>query len=144
MANPLAEGKKLPDFTVELLNGEQLNITETKDNIIVINWWSITCSPCIAEIPGFNKLIEKYSSNNRIVFLAIAWDSEERVKTFLENMSFKYQQALYNDRTVELFGGAFPRNVVVNSDGRIVYNHLGANKHQWKKLDQVISTLLKN
>jgi len=134
----LIEGSQLPKFTVPMLNGKTFSTEEEKDKILVINWWSTTCSPCIAEMPGFNKLVEKYKSNKEIVFLAIAWDTEKRINNFLAKNEFAYNHALYNDQTVELFGGAFPRNLVVDRNGNIAYNELGANEDQWEKIDQVL------
>jgi peroxiredoxin len=134
----LKEGSQIPEFSVPLLNGESFNLEEEKNKILVINWWSTSCSPCIAEIPGFNKLVDKYKSNNEIVFLAIAWDTEKRIKNFLAENEFAYKHRLYNDQTVKLFGGVFPRNLVIDRNGKIAYNELGANENQWVKLDQVL------
>jgi peroxiredoxin len=134
----LTEGSQLPKFTLPMLNGKTFSSEEEKNKILVINWWSTSCSPCIAEIPGFNKLVEKYKYNKEVIFLAIAWDNEKKVKNFLAEKEFAYQQALFNDQTVELFGGAFPRNLVIDRNGSIAYNELGANEDQWEKIDQVL------
>ena len=138
----LTTGSKMPGFTVQLLSGKSFSFNNLKNKIMVINWWSTTCGPCIAEIPGLNKLVEKYKSNDNIVFLAIAWDSKQKLNSFLQNKPFEYQQALYNDQTIQLFGGAFPRNLVVNKNGNIAYNELGAAEDQWERIDQVIQLVI--
>ena len=137
----LEEGRQIPSFSVPLLNEEIFRLVEEKGRIVVVNWWSTSCSPCIAEIPGFNKLVEKYNSNGDIIFLAIAWDSETRVKNFLAQNEFNYKHALYNDETVKIFGGAFPRNLVIDRRGDIAYSELGADEDQWKKIDQVLQLI---
>ena len=141
-SSKMKAGSQMPSFTVQILDGSKFEFEKVENKIVVINWWSTTCSPCIAELPGLNKLVKKYKTNPEIIFLAIAWDSEGKLKSFLEKRSFEYQQALYNERTVELFGGAFPRNLVIDKTGNISYNELGANEDQWEKVDQVIQMLL--
>ena len=62
------QGQSLPNLKFELMDGEVIQTDELKDKIVMINFWSTTCVPCIKEIPGLNKLQEKYK--DQVVFLA--------------------------------------------------------------------------
>ena len=93
-------------------------------------------------MPGLNKLVKKYSDTEKVEFLAIAWNKKEDLNEFLEEHTFTYRQGLHNQNVAKLFGAAFPRNLIINSKGKIVYNTLGGSKNQWKGLDKVLSGLV--
>lgn len=137
------KGERMPEFSVPLLNGGRYQYRPGQDKILVVNWWQTTCPPCIEEMPGMNKLVKKYSNTKKVEFLAIAWNKREDLNEFLKDHTFAYRQGLYNQNVAELFGGAFPRNLIINSKGKIVYNTLGGSKNQWKGLDKVLSELVR-
>jgi hypothetical protein len=57
---------------------------------------------------------------------------------FLQDHPFAYTQGLYNESTKAIFEGVFPRDVIVNAEGRIVYDKVGGHPDRFKKLDKVI------
>jgi len=139
---PLKEGKIFPELTVEQLNGEKLSINELTGKTVVINWWATNCGPCIAEMPGFNKLVEQYKENPNIVFIAIAQDKKERVTTFLEKNEFNYIQTLANNEAIKLFGGAMPVSIIINSAGKICYYSRGGHPNMYVEIERILSLFL--
>lgn len=131
-------GSSMPDFSVETLNGERLSLESLKGKTVIINWWTTSCAPCIAELPGLNELAEKYGERNDFVFLAIAWNTKEELEDFFDEHPFAYKQTIYNERTSTIFGEAFPRNVVVNENGKVVYDKLGGAANQHEEIEAAI------
>jgi len=131
----LRVGKLFPSLSLESTNGI-VNLDSIKGKIIVINWWATSCVPCMEEIPGLNKLVEKYK-NKPVIFLAIIWD-RKNLKRFLKGHPFYYRQLYSNAATENLLGGAFPRNIIINKNHKIIYNKLGALPDTWKVLDKII------
>ena len=64
MANRLVvkglEGCLLPDFIAETIDGEILNSADLRGKVLVLNFWFTSCPPCIAELPGLNRLVDEY------------------------------------------------------------------------------------
>ena len=133
---------QIPDFRVQLLNGDSLAIADLRGKFVVINWWATTCSPCIAEMPGLNELVKKYSGNENISFLAIATDKREELSQFLKGRRFAYTQALYNESVTEIFGNALPRNVIINPSGEVAYDQVGGSPTTHSILDEAIERLM--
>ncbi len=133
---------RIPDFQVQLLNGDSLAIADLRGRIVVVNWWATTCSPCIAEMPGLNELVEKYSGHESISFLAIAVDTPEDLSRFLERRRFAYTQALYNESANEIFGNALPRNVIILPDGEVAYDRVGGSPTTHLLLEEAIERLV--
>ncbi|MBO0723573.1 MAG: TlpA family protein disulfide reductase, partial [Blastocatellia bacterium] len=56
-----------PDFTLSDLTGRQINSPDLKGSVVVPDFWATWCGPCLAEIPTFNRLHEKYAGRGVMV-----------------------------------------------------------------------------
>ncbi len=81
--------------------------------------------PCVAEMPSLNKLVEDYRGNKEVLFYAVAHNMPQEVTKFLEKRPFTYQQGVFNQNFIEIFGLAYPVNIVINKKGGIVYYKSG-------------------
>lgn len=118
------EGKALPDFELKDIKGNTVNSGNLRGKIVYINFWSVTCSPCIAEMPDLNKLVKKYRNNKQVVFIAIAPESKETIAKFLKSHTFNYTiisgAAYFKQLGIE----GYPVNFFVDKKGTIkTINH---------------------
>ncbi|MFN3316252.1 MAG: redoxin domain-containing protein, partial [Raineya sp.] len=90
VATSFAPKEQATDFEATTIEGEKIKLSDLKGKIVVLNFWFKACKPCIMEIPELHLLAEKYKSEN-VVFIALALDSEEVVKEFLEKEKFGYK-----------------------------------------------------
>lgn len=67
--------------------------------VTVYNFWFIACKPCIAEMPALNQLVEKYK-NDSVRFIAITYDSPDKVQTFLENNKFDFMVGILPHQSI--------------------------------------------
>ena len=83
-------GKRAPDFTMTDLNGHEISSETTKGKVVVLNFWFVSCKPCIAEIPELNEVYKTYKNNSDVVFASITFDKKEKVDVFLEKHPLQY------------------------------------------------------
>ena len=121
-------------------NGETINPGGLRGKIVVLNWWHIRCSPCIVEMPGLNDLVEKYASDG-VVFLAVADNTPAELERFFRNHKFDYRITLCSDKLREVLGRVYPRHVIIDATGVVVYNQTGGSPRTGQKLDAVIAAL---
>ena len=133
---PYKTGKRLPNLILKN-DTTELRLTDLSGDIIVINWWSTTCAPCIQEIPGFNKLFAKYKN---VKFISIIYDSKN-LFDFLKKHEYKFPHFFGNEQIVQVFGKRFPRNIVLDREGTIVYNKTGGSAATAKKIEEILSSL---
>lgn len=120
--NYLLEGKKLPSLNFVDLEGNKYDSETTKGKTIVIKCWFIHCTKCIEEMPKLNKLVEKYNRKKDILFLSLAFDSENELRSFLAKREFKYavvankKDYLKKDLNISLY----PTHLIINKNGIIV------------------------
>jgi thiol-disulfide isomerase/thioredoxin len=135
-------GKRFPSMSIPMLNGQKWENERTQGKILVLNWWSIGCTPCREEIPGLNTLVTKYAKRADIVFLAIASNTSANLRGFLQKTPFEYNQALGTETIEDLLGNRFPRNIVVDRENKIVYDETGATAEKYKEIERVIENLM--
>jgi thiol-disulfide isomerase/thioredoxin len=134
-------GKSMKSVSVNTLADIPINLGFKNDSVTVINWWSTTCPPCVEEIPGLNKLAEMYKGE-KVKFIAIAWNNTKEVSDFLSQHPFAYQHCLFNDSAVNIFGNTYPRHVIINSDGNVVYDKIGGDETTYLKIESELKKIL--
>jgi peroxiredoxin len=115
-----ALNKKVPSFNLVTLNGDTINSKQIEGKIVVLNFWFIDCHPCVAEMPGLNKLVAEYK-NNTVEFLAITWETAKRVREeFLAKykLDFKIipEARRYIDKAI---GSGYPTTYILDTKGII-------------------------
>lgn len=134
----LKVGKKFPIIKIDMPHGDWTN--DDKNKIIVINWWATSCIPCVQEIPGLNKLVEKFGHKD-VEFIAIVWDRENH-RTFITQHSYLYTQCYGDEKITSLLGKVFPRNLIIDKRGIIVYNTTGGHKEKYVELEKIIRRMM--
>ncbi|MEO7984572.1 MAG: TlpA disulfide reductase family protein, partial [Bacteroidota bacterium] len=80
--------KPIPVFTARTISGKAIGKDDFKGKVVVLNFWSINCLPCIAELPGLNKLVKKYKAKD-VVIIAMTWEAAVKIKKeFLPKYQF--------------------------------------------------------
>lgn len=144
-------GSQLPEFKGETMDGKLINEENLKGKLSIINFWFITCPPCVAEIPGFNKIVESYGQE-QINYIAIGKDKRSDIEEFLEDHPWHFEQMLNGDELIKSnfkFKWSFPTTFIVNKEGKIIYSESGGKSDSTaieaiqKKLIPVIERELK-
>jgi len=127
-SGPIQVGQKLPEIQVTSLDGKSVGLSDFEGKYVVINWWASFCVPCIVEMPGLNHLVKNYGDRNDLEFLAIAWDGIDRINQFLETREFLFTQTITTDEVTSIFWESFPRHVIVDPDGEVIFDKRGGHK----------------
>ncbi|MCE6990413.1 TlpA family protein disulfide reductase [Dyadobacter sp. CY323] len=111
------------------LHGKPVSMDENK--LIFMNVWATWCGPCNMEMPGIQKLYDKYKSHEKIAFYIISDEDAETVNPFIErkgyNLPFYQFSGPY---PAALDGNAIPRTYIIYK-GKILAEEIGAS--QWDR-----------
>lgn len=61
------EGFSAPDFTLDVLGGGQIRLSDLRGKVVLINLWASWCPPCRAEMPAIDKVYKAYKDQGLIV-----------------------------------------------------------------------------
>jgi len=128
-----------PDLSGSDLAGNKVQLSTLKGKVAVLNFWGTGCGPCIAEMPQLNKLVEKFRTNDKVVFLAITSDKTEKLRSFFRNRQFDYTVVNNAAGANERYNiDALPAHIVIDKNGRIINRSIGARQDIVPYLEQQI------
>lgn len=100
-------GSQLPDFSVEDLQGRKLSSADLRGKVVLIDFWATWCQPCKKEMPGYQKLLDRYGSRGFAMVgfkLDMMMDTEDPV-LFAKKIGVRYPLAVAADDVKQKFGG---------------------------------------
>ncbi len=93
-------------------------------------------------MPYLNTLVERYADKEDIVFIAITSDTEKKVAKLLLKHPFNYQHVTRKYNMREKFMkplSGWPSHLVLNKEGKIVFQYVGTGKDIVTLLQDVIN-----
>jgi peroxiredoxin len=136
------------DFTVKMINGENIRLSDLKGKVVLINFWATWCAPCIMEFYDFpSKLIAPFK-NSMFVLLPISkgetMDEVEKKMTKLRKDGIDFNVGIDPDEAIfDLYAkGAIPKNVLIDKKGIIRYVSTGNSEDNLNKMSSMIRKLL--
>lgn len=112
------KGKPLPDFTLYTVDGTAITSNDLKGKVVMINFWSTTCGPCIIEMPELNRLQEDYK--DKVVFLAPLPEDKVKAAILLAKHPFQFNIAPNSSGLFEQLGiDGYPTNFFIDREGII-------------------------
>jgi thiol-disulfide isomerase/thioredoxin len=106
-------------------SGLEYFLNRKNDTTYVVNFWATWCVPCVAELPHFEKLSEKYK-NEKVKVLLVSLDMSSKVETslipFIKEKQLKPEVLFLKDpdqntwvpKVDPAWSGAIPATVIYN------------------------------
>jgi len=114
-------GSRLPDFSVEDLQGRKISSADLRGKVVLIDFWATWCLPCKKEMPGYQKLLDRYGARGFAVVgfkLDTMMDAEDPV-VFAKRIGVHYPLAVAADDLKQKFGGieGIPTTMIYDRQG---------------------------
>jgi peroxiredoxin len=63
-----------PDFELPNLQGEKVRLSDYRGKVVILNFWTKTCAPCLREMPSLSQLARVLEAHPNIQLLTITTD----------------------------------------------------------------------
>lgn len=70
----MGNDRRAPDFTLRDERGEPWKLSDHRGKVIILNFWSITCRPCVEEMPTLIQLGEMIEGRDDVELVTITVD----------------------------------------------------------------------
>ena len=99
-------GSLLPSFSTADLYGHKLDSKNLANKVVLIDFWGTWCAPCRKEMPGYQKLLDRYGSQGFAVIgfkVDVMADTEDPIR-FVQQLGVHYPIALGSEEIRNKFG----------------------------------------
>lgn len=117
-------------------NAGTFSVTDNLGKIVVMNFWFTSCTPCVKELPHFNKIYNEYSEYMTMIAIhsgSMYVDDPEEVHSYIDkkfgdyNILFGYDDE--NNSYYNMLGGidTWPMTIIVDQEGfikHVIYDAL--------------------
>ena len=143
----IKEGMEAPDFTVEMLDGSKITLSELKGNVVLVNFWATWCPPCREELTHVDsEIVDRFAGQPFRMIAISRGEKRATVEKFIESNGYKFPAGI--DPEQEIFHkfatNYIPRNFLIGADGKVVFVGVGYDEDEFKTLLDKIEKTIKN
>ena len=147
----LKEGDKAPNFMLRDIDGVMVTLSrmcgdralEAQRKIVVLDFFQVTCKPCIAELPAIKSFYNAWKDDGRVLFYMVGvGESIEKLKKFQEDYNVHELPMLSDPYFVccKSFGvKSFPVTMIIDRQGIIKF----VLKDKQPKINEILTENLK-
>ncbi len=104
------QNRLAPDFELESISGRKVRLSDYRGKVVLLNFWSKTCPPCLEEMPSLARLAQSLKKHPGIELLTVTTDeSAEDAKDTLKSV----------------LGGKPPFEVLIDPEAKVVGDRYG-------------------
>jgi thiol-disulfide isomerase/thioredoxin len=137
-------GSRLPDFSVKDLQGHPLSSADLRGKVVLVDFWATWCQPCKKEMPGYQKLLDRYGSRGFVV-IGFKFDTMRDMEDplqFASEIGVRYPLAVGTEEVKQRFGGieGLPTTMLYDRQGILRTKVIGFEYTD--KIEQALKPLL--
>jgi peroxiredoxin len=72
------QNRRAPDFELPNLDGKKVSLRDYRGKVVILNFWSKTCPPCLDEMPSLAQLGHQLGQRDDIVLVTISTDEDAK------------------------------------------------------------------
>lgn len=138
-------GKEAPSFSLQKLDGSEFTLSEELgEKIVILDFWSMRCGPCIQALPTLAEVAKEYESKGVVLLAVNLGEPADMVQTFLENQEVELPVGLDLARAAATSYqvGPIPQTVLIGKNGIVENVHIGLPHDLKGVLTKELDTLI--
>lgn len=129
----IAVGSEAPDFSVQDLEGNQVNLADYKGKKVLLNFSSIGCGYCHQAVQFFNE--NDLLPEDMVAFYVSVFDKKEMVKDYFQKIKAPYTVIPDGEELrVKYSAISTPNFILINEEGVVEKTVVGFDKEFLKSL----------
>ncbi len=116
-----------PDFVLTTYDGQRLQLSDFRGQVVLLNFWASWCPPCRVEAPVLQRAAERLDSAGLVVIGIDVWDDAAQARAFLDEFGVTYPNVEDTTRSIPVEFGVtgLPETFVISRSGVLVSRWVG-------------------
>ena len=139
-------GQVAPDFSVEMLDGRTIKLSELRGKVVMLCFWATWCPPCRQEMAHLQEgVIDHFAGKDLVVLPISRGEQRDVVEKFIADNGYTFGVGLDPERAIyDLYASNFvPRTFIINKRGKVVYRVAGYDEETAKAVNAAIAKALR-
>ncbi|MGN6421449.1 MAG: TlpA family protein disulfide reductase [Pseudobacter sp.] len=132
--------KPVQDVNMLTLDEKNVNLGNYKGKILVIDFWTTGCTPCVAAFAGFEKVVADYRKDEFQMFVVNIFEDKSTVKAFAAQKPIKLE--VLRDEENKMYDiRATPTKIIFDPAGHIRFyssGYAGSTDREYYKLKAMV------
>jgi len=125
------------------LDGKKIDLSDQQGKIVVLDFWTTLCTPCVAAFAGFEKVVEDYKKDEFQLYVVNVFEEGQTVKAFAVQKPIKMQ--VLRDQENNMYDvRATPTKIVFDAKGNIRFfasGYAGSTDREYYKLKAMVEII---
>ncbi|MGP4070421.1 thiol-disulfide oxidoreductase ResA [Halobacillus sp. B29] len=115
-------GDQAPDFTLQTLEGETVQLSDYRGQGVFLNFWATYCKPCEEEMPYIESQYQKFKEQGVKVLAVDVGENDVTVESFVERKDMTFPVLMdRGEQLIDAYGiGPIPVTFLVDENGKVV------------------------
>lgn len=139
-------GEIAPDFSVEMLDGRVIKLSELRGKVVMVCFWATWCPPCRQEMAHLQEgVIDHFAGKNLVVLPISRGEKREVVEKFITDNGYTFGVGLDPERAIyDQYASNFvPRTFIINKRGKVTYRVAGYDEETAEAVNAAIAKALR-
>jgi len=136
-------GTRATNFSLKTLDGESVDLDQTRGKVVVLDFWATWCPPCREELPSIEKLRAEFRDS--VQFYGVNDEEPGKVKSFVNQNHYAFSVLMDGKAQVHrLFGvSAIPTVLIIDRQG-VIREHIIGSRSEANLRKAIQSVLASN
>jgi cytochrome c biogenesis protein CcmG, thiol:disulfide interchange protein DsbE len=115
------------DFTLELLEGGALNLSDLRGKVVLVDFWASWCPPCRQEAQTLAQVYQEYA-DQPVEFIGVdIWDRREDALAYINDYNVPYPNGIDEKGTILIDYGVtgIPEKFIIDQNGVVRHKLVG-------------------
>jgi thiol-disulfide isomerase/thioredoxin len=129
-------------WTFEGIDGTAVRMSQLRGRVVFLNMWATWCKPCREELPSIQNLHDQIAGLG-VEFVLLSQESREKVQSYLRDNDVGVPCYVSDGGIPTLLkSSALPTTFIIDTQGRVVFRHVGLARWDSQECRSFIESLL--